>query len=243
MRRDRRSLRIHHEACQKHGDPSHEIIQNTIMRQNRRIKYLSLFFPPIEKGRMCKIKLAKDSPYSMSGREGVDILSDTIIHPRIQKPRNIIDGTANIGSDSIGLSYKFPEATIRAVELDPYTFEKLKYNVDIVYRRSDMIKVKNMSILKFLENTKIKHDVVYIDAPWGGRDYKEKEVMKLYLDGKELSEVYRIYKEKASLFIFKIPINYDIKYFIRSLSKDERELFGIVPYIRDGKKKYLFLYI
>ena len=59
-----------------------------------------------------------------------------------------------------------------------------------------------------LENEDLFIDVLYIDAPWGGKDYKNKERLSLYLDKNELSDIYNKFKKKTKLFVFKLPKNY-----------------------------------
>ena len=44
-----------------------------------------------------------------------------------------------------------------------------EYGCDNIYNGDTNILIKN-----------IKQDVIYIDAPWGGPEYKQEEKMKLY---------------------------------------------------------------
>ena len=36
--------------------------------------------------------------------------------------------------------------------------------------------------------------------------------MRLYLSGREIHELYMMYKDRARLFVFKVPCNYDIEF-------------------------------
>ena len=84
-------------------------------------------------------------------------------------------------------------------------------------------------------------DVIYIDAPWGGKEYKKSNNISLYLSGMEISEFYSKYLDRASLFIFKVPLNYKISNFENagiSLINVKKEEF-----ILGDKPMYLFLII
>ena len=59
----------------------------------------------------------------------------------------------------------------------------------------------------------MEQDVIIVDAPWGGKNYKDNATMRLYMSGKEIHELYLNNKHSAKLFIFKIPCNYEVEFF------------------------------
>ena len=62
----------------------------------------------------------------------------------------------------------------------------------------------------------------------------------IYLENKELSEIYNLYKNNTKLFILKLPKNYDINNFIKETQVDGYFLY---PHIRKDKIKYIFMII
>ena len=98
----------------------------------------------------------------------------------------ITDGTANIGTDSIHLANIFKH--VNAIEFSNVNYNALKNNVSVLNSR------KNMTCILGDTNEKIKEtiqDIIYIDAPWGGRTYKNFNKLKLYLGETEILDFYK----------------------------------------------------
>lgn len=155
-----------------------------------------------------QLLFTEDSFYSSSKVSGSRFLISVI---RKHIPSNnliITDGTSNIGTDAINLATVYPK--INAVEMSELTHYALQKNVEVI-GVGNKVTPHLGSILDWLP--KLEQDVVYLDAPWGGPDYKKQERLRLYLDDKELSDVYIEHKHRAKLFIFKVPFNYDMEWF------------------------------
>jgi predicted RNA methylase len=103
---------------------------------------------------------------------------------------------------------------VNSIELDEINFEALLNNVN-TYMLQDKIKLYNDDTTKILD--KLDQDVIYIDAPWGGKSYKEHKELKLYLGEYELADLYLRFSYKAKLFVYKVPLNYDIKNLINKI--------------------------
>ena len=101
---------------------------------------------------------------------------------------------------------------VNSIELDPVNYSALENNVNIYGLNNVKIYLGNsIEILP-----RLKQDVIYIDAPWGGVDYKKNTSLRLYLGDMELSDIYNKFKSKTKLFVFKIPTNYDFTHFIQN---------------------------
>jgi len=145
----------------------------------------------------------------------------------------ITDATSNVGSDSINLAMHFKQ--VNSIELDFNQFSVLKHNVEIYGLQN--VNLINGNSLETIST--LKQDVVYIDAPWGGIDYKNAESMKLYLGDNELSQIYMENKQYCKLMIFKVPKNYDFTYFIQHTDINK---FCIHSYLGfDGSIKFYFI--
>lgn len=152
-----------------------------------------------------KIVFTEDSIYSSSRLKGSKRLMDVI---NKYYPNNfdvkITDGTANIGTDSINLGTLYKN--INAIEISKVNYNALSSNIK-AFNLEDRIKCFNSDI-----NIKIKdldQDIIYIDAPWGGKEYKNDSNISLYLGNVEITEFYLNNKDRAETFIFKVPYNYN----------------------------------
>ena len=181
------------------------------------------------------LKFTKDSIYSSSKISGSTRLIDVILKVTNNNlDLTITDGTANIGTDSIHMANVFKK--VNAIEFSTVNFGALQNNVNILNNK------KNMECFNGDTNEIIKEltqDIIYIDAPWGGRNYKNFDKLKLYLGEVEILDFYINNRSKAKYFIFKIPYNYDFEYF-RKYILDKVTIF---PYKKDSRIKYFLLVI
>ena len=106
----------------------------------------------------------------------------------------ITDGTANVGGDSINFSKYFK--TVNAVEINRLHCDALENNIN-EYKRNNINIVCN-DYLKVM--TKLKQDIIYLDPPWGGPDYKKEKSVNLFLGDMDISDI--IIKLKKKSFIF-----------------------------------------
>ena len=88
----------------------------------------------------------------------------------------------------------------------------------------------NDSYLNVYKN--LKQDVIYLDPPWGGLDYKNSEKLAFKLGDMKLEDLCDdIMKNKlCKLLILKLPYNYDLDTFKHKLSvyKIKRVLFVFI---------------
>ena len=168
--------------------------------------YAKLIFDNISLEEFNKLLFTDESIYSSSKSEGSVFLKNIIIDLVKNENITITDGTANIGTDSIFLSKYFKK--VNSIEISDINFKALKNNVH-VFNRPNI----NCILGDVIQNIgNLEQDVIYIDAPWGGRNYKKYEKMKLYLGNMEILDFYKNFKNKAKIFIFKIPYNYNFEY-------------------------------
>ena len=182
-----------------------------------------------------KLNFTNDSIYSSSKICGSSRLIDVILKVSNNNLDLVItDGTANIGTDSIHMANVFKN--VNAIEFSKINFDALQNNVNILNNKQNMICLNGDTneIIKSLTQ-----DVIYIDAPWGGRNYKNFNKLKLYLGEVEILDFYINNRGKAKYFIFKIPYNYDFEYF-RKYILDKVTIF---PYKKDARIKYFLLVI
>lgn len=195
--------------------------------------YAKLIFDNISLEEFNKLLFTDESIYSSSKSEGSVFLKNIIIDLVKNENITITDGTANIGTDSIFLSKYFKK--VNSIEISDINFKALKNNVH-VFNRPNI----NCILGDVIQNIgNLEQDVIYIDAPWGGRNYKKYEKMKLYLGNMEILDFYKNFKNKAKIFIFKIPYNYNFEYLKNNIDTQ----IIIHPFKKENKIKFFFVLI
>ena len=180
-----------------------------------------------------KLLFTEESIYSSSKIEGSKLLKSIISENLSNKDITITDGTANIGTDSIFLSNYFNK--INSVEISNINYNALANNVS-VFEKTNINTILG-DIIIVIKN--LVQDVIYIDAPWGGRDYKKNDKMKLFLGDLEILDFYKKFRNKAKVFIFKVPYNYDLDYLKNYINNK----IIIYPFKKENKIKFFFLLI
>lgn len=181
-----------------------------------------------------KILITTEGRYSISDKKGSSKLVELIERFFHSKDLIVTDATGNNGSDTIALALKFKK--VNSIELDEMNYKALINNINVFNLTN--VDVHSGDSLKILPT--LKQDVIYIDAPWGGSNYKDSERMGLFMSGHELSDIYNKFKNKTKLFVFKIPFNYDFTLFIQTTKTIK---YHIHAYIRKDKIKYYLLFV
>lgn len=153
-----------------------------------------------------KLKLTEEGEYSVTRRRDADRIL-TIIKTVLKdtKSRTITDATGCVGGDTIHFGLNFQK--VDSIELNPTNFEALKNNVS-TYGLTNVT-------LHLGDATKLftwKTDVLYIDPPWGGPNYKEAKSLDLILSSKRIDEWIEeilLRKNRPSYIILKLPQNYN----------------------------------
>ena len=191
-------------------------------------------FPDYNDVDKSKLQITEEGLYSVSKVDGAQFTINKIIENLGTKDIIITDGTGNVGSDTIMFGINFKK--VNSVEIKKDNFDALKNNVK-QYKLKN-IKVINDDINKRIK--KLKQDVIYLDAPWGGINYKTMNKLKLYLGDKEILDFVLENNKKAKLFVLKVPYNYDFEY----LDNKMRDYKVIrYPYIKFDKIKYYIILI
>lgn len=169
----------------------------------------------LDDNKINNLSFTKESIYSSSRLKGSKRLLDIIKKYHNSTDIIITDGTANIGTDAINLASEFKK--INAIELSEINYDALVNNIS-VFDLGEKIVPHHGDTNKLIDL--MEQDIIYIDAPWGGKHYKESDSINLYLGDIEISEFYEINKEKAGTFIFKVPYNYNFNNFYNKVSSN-----------------------
>ena len=194
---------------------------------NKKIKTILRLFPYLDdKEKATKLKIDEESIHYISIREYADKITEIIKYYLVQldiEPidATITDATAGVGGNTISFGMNFKK--VNAIEMDETRSTYLKNNIDI-YNLNN-IDIYNNDSTKILPNLD-EHDVIFIDPPWGGKKYKEYDFLRLSLSGISIEMLCngmmndKIMKKTPSIVVFKLPINYDIKYLYENVNSD-----------------------
>lgn len=116
----------------------------------------------------------------------------------------ITDGTAGSGGDTLNFSKYFNK--VNSVEVNKNMYDLLINNT----KQMNNIRQLNADYMSVYKN--IRQDVIYLDPPWGGPDYKSKREIALELSNWPL---YKLVNELLDLFkktiiVIKAPLNIDM---------------------------------
>lgn len=189
-------------------------------------------FPKLNNVDVMKLRIDKETisyitvPYD--SKIITDILTDHISKKMDPTKCSIVDATGGAGGDSIMFCSKF--ANVVSIELDDIRYNFLKYNLEQYnFKNYTLINGDCTQIIMKLQN----FDMIYVDPPWGGKDYKNKKNLRLMIGDISIEQfTLNCFNNDEILCIpkliaFKIPKNYDLKYLFDILN----EKFELTLYI------------
>ncbi|KAG7391651.1 hypothetical protein PHYPSEUDO_004153 [Phytophthora pseudosyringae] len=176
---------------------------------------LDLFAPP------------KDDTTAESGDEDHED-GMTTTEERKKYPLVVTDGTACVGGNVLSFCDFFTH--VNAIENDPTRVQMLRHNV-LVLQKSNA-KCIHANYLDVM--LQLQQDVVFLDPPWGGPEYKDLDKVDLFLGGLPLHEICSRLQGTTKCIILKVPSNFDD-------AKFSQHVPGKVVIRRDLKKMHLVL--
>jgi hypothetical protein len=179
---------------------------------------LDLFAPP------------KDDPTSESGSEEQqeDGSVTAVAKARKKYPLVVTDGTACVGGNVLSFCDFFTH--VNAIENDTTRVEMLRHNVQVLQKtNARCIHANYLDVM-----LELQQDVVFLDPPWGGPEYKDLAKVDLFLGGLPLHEICTRLQASAKCVVLKVPSNFDG-------DKFSQHVPGKVVIRRDLKKMHLVL--
>ena len=128
----------------------------------------------------------------------------------------IVDATACIGGDTITFCKNF--GIVIPIEENSLRFKYLINNLK-VYEFNNVYPIEG-NAMDMIPNIEMPIDVIYIDPPWGGKEYKLQEKLELSFATFALEDVIiKLFGSIKSLKIIalKLPKNYDYENFQKKL--------------------------
>uniref|UniRef100_A0A6C0CTX7 Trimethylguanosine synthase n=1 Tax=viral metagenome TaxID=1070528 RepID=A0A6C0CTX7_9ZZZZ len=162
-------------------------------------------FISIEKRR--QLKLDDEAFYSVTDQYTADRISKDILRV-IPDLQIITDATACIGGNTYSFSKYFHK--VNAIEVDFLRYQYLQHNIKVLETSNVDIYLSDLLIACH----RLYQDLIFIDPPWGGPEYKSKEVVDLFISEVELSEVCEHIKDTSKYIALKVPTNFNEKQFV-----------------------------
>jgi len=160
----------------------------------------------------------------------------------------ITDGCACVGGNVMSFALSGLYAQVNAVEFDESRAQMLEHNVSVIRGRAPcLVNVVTGSYIALMHT--LSQDIVFLDPPWGGPDYKDLDTVSLFLGDKHLADiVHDLHSDgKTRYVVWKAPSNFAIDEMKEKLKKFELEMKVLERFFqrtRDGYKlKYVLYYV
>jgi len=196
-------------------------------------KTLVKLFPFINnKSKIDLLKIDSESLHYISIRDVASTITSIIIlHLRNIKVDYldiiITDTTAGVGGNTLSFSNKFK--FVNSIEINKERFDYLKNNINVYGLKN--INLYNDNCLNIINS--IKQDVIFIDPPWGGSDYKFKNKLHLYISKTKIEDICNNLMDKnitnypPKLIVLKIPKNYNLYYLYNNIKSNKIYLYKL----------------
>jgi len=153
-----------------------------------------------------RLKLTDEGQYSVTRRRDADrIISILKAVLKDTKGKSITDATGCVGGDTIHFGLNFQK--VDSIEINPTNFEALQNNVSVYDLKNVSLHLGNsISIFNW------KTDVLYIDPPWGGPNYKDLPNLDLYMSSRRIDEWLEeilLRKNRPKHIVLKLPHNFN----------------------------------
>lgn len=150
------------------------------------------------------LKMDNEGEYSLSHKDDADKLSN-ILKEKFGDI-SILDATAGVGGNTISFGINF--STVIACEINPYRYNLLKENINLFN-----LKIQTYND-DFMNNLNKSFDLIFIDPPWGGPNYKYEKKVNIKINNQNLTKISNIIKSNNKIIVWKLPFNYDLDEFV-----------------------------
>ena len=157
-----------------------------------------------------KLKITDKGLYSISKYNDAEWITNTIITFLNEKKiikKEIIDGTAGIGGNTISFARTFSK--VYSVEINSTHYNVLKNNLDALSIKNVTVYLDNfLNIIDILKNN---CNIFFFDPPWGGKTYKNFKYFNLKIGKLPLYNIINLlYEKNFKYVILKAPYNLNI---------------------------------
>lgn len=190
------------------------------------------YFPKHKNVNLNKLQLSNNSTYSITKPNNAQTIQTIIDQIIPKKDLVILDGTANVGGDTINFALNDNIKKVISIEKNPTTFQKLKHNIE-TYNLQHKVTTLNDDLTKIIDQCSHPADILFIDAPWGGPSYKFANFLDLELSGIKLYDIVKkaVQCNNIDYLVLKVPFNYNTKNLLKETSLKKIEIYKIKNYL------------
>ena len=184
------------------------------MPHNRNIR--KKYFRSISAELVSSLQLDHEAKYSVTesslAKLQALIIADCVKSAGYVPAETIItDGTASIGGNVFEFVKIF--MGVHAVEISRSRSLMLAHNVKLLNIHTQVAVWCGDIAHVDIASRKLKHDVLFLDPPWTGNNYKKIPKLMLFLTNRSLMRVCNDWAEKTRLIALKLPVNFDFDSF------------------------------
>jgi 16S rRNA G966 N2-methylase RsmD len=177
------------------------------------------FFRSIQKELVQRLQLDNEARYSLTenslARIQAAIIADCVKSAGHVPAQSIItDGTASIGGNVFAFVNFF--MGVHAVEVHEERSHMLAHNVDVLDLKQKVLVWCGDIACVEAASRYFRHDVLFLDPPWTGTNYKNMSKLSLFLSGKSLMQVCNEWADNTMLIALKLPLNFDFGAFFHA---------------------------
>lgn len=179
------------------------------------------FFKNMSYKQRRKLRFDEEALYSVSDCISSDKITNILLKlDGITTNSSIIDMTACIGGNVISFAKQFQH--VIAIELNKNRYDMLKYNVDKVMQLKNVFCVcgDSLDVIQDMKFNTIQ-DILFIDPPWGGVNYKKNIAIHLQLNDMDIGEIVcKLFMSDSPIIKYiaiKIPVNFALNHFKKNI--------------------------
>jgi 16S rRNA G966 N2-methylase RsmD len=134
------------------------------------------------------------------------LISQKITKYKKKEDVTIVDSTACVGGDTLTFCNNF--GIVIPIEIDENRYSDLLHNINL-YNIQNAFPI-NGNCFEKIPEIEINLDVIFIDPPWGGKDYKKLDKLDIKMDDKDLDVIIKsFFIKNVKLVVVKLPKNYN----------------------------------
>lgn len=154
-----------------------------------------------------KLQLDSEASYSTTDQLTADKITRDLLRV-IPKVSTVTDATACIGGNTFSFAQSYKQ--VLAIEKDAQRAHMLRVNMTLL----GMKNVTSMCGDAITVIPQSHHELIFIDPPWGGPEYKQQAKVSLSLSDMPLTQACNEFANYTKYIALKLPINFDEAYFV-----------------------------
>lgn len=179
--------------------------------ENKKYKW-ETYFRDLPEEIRSELQMDEVGSYSITDMKSADQISKLIIKILNTNNATVLDLCAGIGGNTISFAKYFTHVT--AVEVSLIRCQILEHNLNLLelHKNVDIVNENLCSIIDYL----LFYDVIFIDPPWGGIDYKNYETIDICINENiSFAEVCCRLSLHTKMVVLKLPVNFNLEKFRR----------------------------